>query len=101
MAAEIAALQLMCLRIGRLLDEGRLSVPMASLAKMHAAQAARRVAGPARDLLGGDGILLERGVARHLADLEAVVTYEGTDFVNALIVGREITGRAAFAPPGD
>jgi glutaryl-CoA dehydrogenase len=101
MAAEIAALQLMCVRIGRLLDEGRLTVPMASLVKMHAAQAARRVAAPARDLLGGDGILLERGVARHLADLEAVVTYEGTDFVNALIVGREITGLAAFAPPAD
>jgi glutaryl-CoA dehydrogenase len=100
MAAEVVCMQLMCLRLGRLAADGRLTVPMASLAKMHCAQAARRVASAARDLLGGEGILLERGVARHLADLEAVVTYEGTDFVNALIVGREITGRSAFRPPG-
>jgi glutaryl-CoA dehydrogenase len=99
MLAEIATAQMTCLRIGRLADEGRLTVPMASLAKMHCAAAARRVAATARELMGGQGILLEAGVARHMADLEAVVTYEGTDFVNALIVGREITGRSAFRPP--
>ena len=85
MLADLTALQMMCLRIGRLADEERLTVPMASLAKMHCAGTARRVAATARELMGGQGILLEAGVARHLADLEAVVTYEGTDLVNALI----------------
>jgi len=99
MLADLVTQQMMCVRIARLADEERLTVPMASLAKMHSASAARRVAGTARDLMGGQGILLEAGVARHLADLEAVVTYEGTDFVNALVVGREITGRSAFRPP--
>ena len=101
MLAEITGMQMMCLRIARLADEERLTVPMASLAKMHCAGAARGVAAAARELMGGQGILLEAGVARHLADLEAVVTYEGTNLVNALIVGREITGRNAFRPPQD
>ena len=99
MAARLTVLQLMCLRVGRLADEDALTVPMASLAKMHCAAEARRVASAARDLMGGEGILLAAGVARHLADLEATVTYEGTESVNALIVGREITGLSAFRPP--
>ncbi len=101
MLAELTGMQMMCLRIARLADEERLTVPMASLVKMHCAGAARGVAATARELMGGQGILLEAGVARHLADLEAVVTYEGTNLVNALIVGREITGRNAFRPPRD
>jgi glutaryl-CoA dehydrogenase len=56
------------------------------------------VVADARDLLGGDGILLDLHVARHQADMEAVVTYEGTDAIQGLIVGQEITGVSAFAP---
>jgi glutaryl-CoA dehydrogenase len=97
MLADLAAMQLICLQIGRVADAGALTAEMSSLAKMHNARTARRLAGEARDLHGGDGILLERAVARHLADLEAVVTYEGTEWVNALIVGRGITGISAFA----
>jgi glutaryl-CoA dehydrogenase len=51
----------------------------------------------ARDVLGGNGILLENHVARHHADMEAVYTYEGTDAIQSLIVGREITGESAFS----
>jgi len=56
---------------------------------------ARAIVADARDILGGDGILLENHVARHHADMEAIFTFEGTDSVQALIVGREITGLAA------
>jgi glutaryl-CoA dehydrogenase len=49
-------------------------------------------------MLGGNGILLEYNIARHFADIEAVFTYEGTDTIQSLVVGREITGTSAFAP---
>lgn len=64
---------------------------------MHNAARARRVVAEARDLLGGNGILLENEVGRHLGDVEVVSTVEGTDVVHALIVGREITGLSAFS----
>ena len=70
---------------------------MASLAKMSAARQARRVTSMARDILGGNGLLLENHVARHLTDMEVVYTYEGTDSMQSLIVGRAITGVSAFA----
>jgi glutaryl-CoA dehydrogenase len=72
---------------------------MASLAKMNTAKKAKQVCADARDILGGNGILLEYLVAKHLADMEVVYTYEGTDIVQSLIVGREVTGTQAFAPP--
>jgi glutaryl-CoA dehydrogenase len=97
MLAEITAMQLLCLRLGRLLAAGKMTPGMASLAKMHNARKARQVVADARDLLGGNGILLDYHVARHFADMEAVFTYEGADHVQALIVGREITGLSAFA----
>ena len=59
--------------------------------------AGRAMAASGRDLLGGNGILLENRVARHFADIEALHTYEGTETVQALIIGREITGVSAFA----
>jgi glutaryl-CoA dehydrogenase len=74
---------------------------MASMAKMHNAEHARRVVAEARDLLGGNGILLENEVGRHLGDVEVVSTVEGTDTVHALIVGREITGLSAFSQPAE
>src|SRR6185503_17286397 len=96
MAAEITAMQLLCLRLSHLQEEGRLTGAMASLAKMNHAAKARAVVADARDILGGNGILLENHVARHHADMEAVFTFEGTDSVQALIVGREITGLSAI-----
>src|SRR5918912_334737 len=90
--AEIPAIQLMCWRLSALADEGRMTAAMASLAKMNHAAKARRIVADARDILGGDGILLEHHVARHFADMEAIYTFEGTDSVQALIVGRAITG---------
>ncbi len=97
MLAEITSMQLVCFRLSRLADEGKMTGPMASLAKMNNAEKARRACLDARDILGGNGILLEYHVARHVADMEAVYTYEGTDDINSLIVGRDITGIAAFA----
>jgi glutaryl-CoA dehydrogenase len=98
MLADITSMQLLCLRLAQLEDEGRATLALASLAKLHTAAGARRVCAMARDILGGNGILLDYHVARHHADVEAVYTYEGTDSIQSLIVGREITGIAAFAP---
>jgi glutaryl-CoA dehydrogenase len=97
MLADVTAMQLICLRMAQLQAEGKLTPPMASMAKMFNAARARTVVSDARDLLGGNGILLEHDVARHHADMEAVVTVEGTDSVQALILGREITGIPAFS----
>ena len=96
MLAEISAMQLLCIRMADLGTDGRLTGPMASMVKMHTAQKARFVCSEARDLLGGNGILLDRHVARHMTDMEIVSTYEGTDSMQALILGKEITGISAF-----
>jgi glutaryl-CoA dehydrogenase len=96
MLAEITSMQLMCWRLSKLADSGRMTAAMASLAKMNHAAKARAIVADARDILGGDGILLDNHVARHHADMEAVFTFEGTDSVQALIVGREITGISAI-----
>jgi glutaryl-CoA dehydrogenase len=70
--------------------------PMASLAKMSNARKAKQVCADARDIMGGNGVLLEYHVARHLSDMEIVYTYEGTDTIQSLIVGRDVTGISAF-----
>ncbi|HEY5822183.1 MAG TPA: acyl-CoA dehydrogenase family protein [Propionibacteriaceae bacterium] len=97
MLADITSMQQMCVRMSELQAEGRAELQHAALAKLHAAGAARRVCALARDVLGGNGILLDHHVARHHADIEAVFTYEGTDSVQSLIVGRAITGISAFS----
>ena len=97
MLAEITAMQLLCLRLSELAGDGRLTAGMASLAKMNHAAKAREIVGLARDILGGNGILLENHVARHHADMEAIFTFEGTDSIQSLIVAREITGLNAIA----
>ena len=97
MLAEITAMQLLCHRLSVLAGAGKLTPGMASLAKMNNARKARGIAAGAREILGGNGILLDYHVARHQADMEAVFTYEGTDTIQSLIVGREITGEQAFA----
>ncbi len=78
------------------MERGRLTDTMASLAKMNHTRKARQVCAEARDLLGGNGILLDFHVIRHMADMEAVHTYEGTETIQALIVGKHITGQSAF-----
>ena len=96
MLAEVCSMQLYCLRLGRLIEEGRLTDTIAALAKMNNTRKARQVILEARDLLGGNGILLDFHVMRHMADIEAIHTYEGTETVQALIIGRSITGISAF-----
>jgi glutaryl-CoA dehydrogenase len=97
MLADITSMQFLNLRLTQLVAEDKATAGMASLAKMDCGAKGRRVVAEARDLLGGNGILLDRHVARHHADMESVVTYEGTDTIQSLIVGREITGVAAFS----
>jgi glutaryl-CoA dehydrogenase len=97
MLADLTAMQLYCMQIGRLAEEGRLTATVAGLAKMHNTRKARALAADARDMLGGNGILLDHHVIRHMADLEAIHTFEGTETMQALIVGRDITGVGAFS----
>ena len=97
MLAEVCSMQLYCLRLGRLIEEGRLTDTIAALAKVNNTRKARQVVAEARDLLGGNGILLDFHVMRHMADIEAIHTYEGTETIQTLIVGRDITGASAFA----
>ena len=85
-----------CLRLGRMKDEGTASTDLTSIMKRNSCGKALDIARTARDMLGGNGISDEFGVARHLVNLEVVNTYEGTHDVHALILGRAITGIAAF-----
>ncbi|HEV3129652.1 MAG TPA: acyl-CoA dehydrogenase family protein, partial [Solirubrobacteraceae bacterium] len=78
MLAEVTAMQLYCLQLGRLAERGALSDTIAGLAKLNNTRKARQVCADARDMLGGNGILLENHVIRHMADIEAIHTYEGT-----------------------
>jgi len=98
MLADVTTMQLLCLRLGQLQEEHKMTASMASMAKMNNARLAREVVADAREMLGGNGILLDYHIARHHADIEAVFTYEGTDTIQSLIVGREITGKQAFSP---
>jgi len=97
MLAEVNAMQLYCLRLGRLIEEGRFTDTIAALAKLNNTLKARDVCRTAREILGGNGILLDYHVVRHMADMEALYTYEGTAEIQTLIVGREITGVSAFS----
>ena len=85
-----------CLRLGRMKDEGTAAVEITSIMKRNSCGKALDVARMARDMLGGNGISDEFGVARHLVNLEVVNTYEGTHDVHALILGRAQTGLQAF-----
>lgn len=97
MLDEITKHQLLLVQLGRLKDAGAMTPGMSALGKRSATAMARSVAMTAREVLGGNGILHDFEVMRHLCDLEAVYTYEGTYDINTLIVGREITGIAAFS----
>ncbi|MBB4197985.1 acyl-CoA dehydrogenase [Rhodoblastus sphagnicola] len=97
MVTEIALGLQLCLRLGRMKDEGAAPVELTSIAKRNSCGKALDIARVARDMLGGNGISDEFCVARHLVNLEVVNTYEGTHDIHALIIGRAITGIAAFA----
>lgn len=97
MLSDLVSMQLYMVRIVELEAAGTLKPTQAALAKYNNTRVARRIAADARDMLGGNGILLENGVIQHMADIEGIHTYEGTESVQALLVGRDITGHGAFA----
>lgn len=96
MARRITTAQLLSLRLGRLKDEGRMSPTQVSVAKWNNCRAAIDIARDARDMLGGSGISAEYVPVRHMLNLESVITYEGTETVHQLVVGKELTGVSAF-----
>ncbi|MGH7819046.1 MAG: acyl-CoA dehydrogenase family protein, partial [Candidatus Binatia bacterium] len=96
MVAEITKAQLLCLRLGRIKDEGKLRPEQVSLAKMNNVSQALHIARLARDILGANGIADEYPVIRHMLNLETVNTYEGTEDVHRLTIGRDVTGLNAF-----
>jgi glutaryl-CoA dehydrogenase len=96
MVAEITKAQLLCLRLGRLKDEGKMRPEQVSLAKMNNVSQALAIARMARDILGANGIADEYPVIRHMLNLETVNTYEGTEDVHRLTIGRDVTGLNAF-----
>lgn len=96
MLAEVTGMQLYCMQLARLEAAGRLTDTIAGLAKLNNTRKARQVIAEARDLFGGNGILLDNHVIRHMGDIEVIHTYEGTETMQALVVGRDITGVSAF-----
>ena len=96
MARRITSAQMLSLQLGRLKDRGELSPTQVSLAKWNNCRAAIEIARDARDILGGAGISAEYVPIRHMLNLESVVTYEGTETVHQLVVGKELTGVNAF-----
>lgn len=96
MLEAVTSMQLQAAAVARLQASGRMRGEHASMLKYHNTRAARRVAGIARDLMGGNGLLLEHGMVQHFADLEALHTYEGTETVQSLIMGRRLTGHSAY-----
>jgi glutaryl-CoA dehydrogenase len=103
MVNELSLARLLSIHVGRLKDDGLLDPPTVSMFKMNNVAKARRTAALAREVLGGNGVLLDYRVMEHMADIEGVYTYEGTNDVNTLIVGQAITGERAFSarPPKD
>ena len=97
MLGDLTAMQLYSIRMARLIDEGKVEETMAALAKYYCTVKGRNVCRLARDVLGGNGVTLDFHVMRHLCDMEALVTYEGTAEIQSLIVGRHVTGQSAFA----
>jgi glutaryl-CoA dehydrogenase len=93
---EITKAQLISYHLGRLLDQDRATPMQISLAKLNHVREAMKIARMARDILGARGILADHHVIRHLCDLEAVSTLEGTENIHTLIVGQELTGISAF-----
>ncbi|KRA51082.1 acyl-CoA dehydrogenase [Pseudoxanthomonas sp. Root65] len=96
MARRITLAQLLSLQLGRLKDAGTMAPAQVSLAKWNNCRMAIDIARECRDLLGGAGITTEHAAIRHALNLESVITYEGTETVHQLVIGRELTGINAF-----
>lgn len=96
MARRITGAQMLSLQLGRLKDQGRLHPTQVSVAKWNNIRMALDIARDCRDMLGGAGISVEYGAIRHMLNLESVITYEGTESVHQLVVGKELTGANAF-----
>lgn len=96
MLSNLTAMQNMVWRLSEMQDEGILTDEHASLAKVYCTMRMRDIVSRAREVMGGNGILLEHDVARFVADAEAIYSYEGTKEINTMIVGRAITGYSAF-----
>jgi glutaryl-CoA dehydrogenase len=96
MISNLTSMQTLCFRLSEMQDQGILKDEHASLAKVICSMRTRDIVGRAREVMGGNGILLEHNVARFVADAEAIYSYEGTKEINSLIVGRAITGYSAF-----
>jgi glutaryl-CoA dehydrogenase len=96
MARRITTAQLLSLRLGRLKDQGQMTASQVSVAKWNNCRAALDIARDARDMLGGSGISAEYTPVRHMLNLESVITYEGTETIHQLVVGKELTGVNAF-----
>jgi len=96
MARRITTARLLSLQLGRLKDEGKMHHSQVSMAKWNNVRAALDIARDARDILGAGGISIEFSSIRHMLNLESVITYEGTETIHELAVGRELTGHAAF-----
>merc|ERR1711988_180260 len=98
MQTEISLGLLACTHVSRLKDNGNLAVEMISIMKRNNCMKALQIAREARDMLGGNGIVDEYHIIRHVMNLETVNTYECTEKIHALILGRAITGIQAFHP---
>ena len=96
MLIEITKAQLVCFHLGRLLDDNQAKPPQISLAKLNNIREAMKIARFARDITGARGILADHHIIRHLCDLEAISTLEGTAGMHTLVLGQDITGIAAF-----
>ena len=96
MARRITTAQLLSLQLGRMKAQGRMTPSQVSVAKWNNCRAALDIAREARDILGGAGISAEYVPIRHMLNLESVITYEGTETIHQLIVGKELTGVNAF-----
>jgi glutaryl-CoA dehydrogenase len=96
MLSNVTAIQCLVLRLGQLQSQDLMTDEHASLAKAFCTVKCRETVGYARELLGGNGILLDNHVGRFVADAEAIYSYEGTREMNTLIVGKAITGLSAF-----
>jgi len=96
MCRRITTAQLLALQLGRLKDAGTMHPSQVSLAKWNNVRMGLDVAREARDILGAGGITIEFSAIRHMLNLESVITYEGTETIHELVVGRQLTGVSAF-----
>ena len=96
MATSLNTAMLLALHLGKIKDEGKIRTEQVSMGKFNNARAALEIARAARSILGAAGITTEYSIFRHMANLESVLTYEGTHEIHALVIGEALTGIAAF-----